>query len=156
MLCSNVCDDIKASMTLEERGGKAYLNTADKEEAFFDAKFLFRPFKWRMNHQDANSIKNTHANETETMTVTDSWWDGEEDEQGRRRRSEGHRTASWTSADPTDSHCHASITHVLLTHHSLLMKTDGDFQISTNRMIKSEAIVATVIITVIHERHRHL
>lgn len=45
---------------------------------------------------------------------------------------------------------------VLLTHHSLLMKTDGDFQISTNRMIKSEAIVATVIITVIHERHRHL
>lgn len=57
---------------------------------------------------------------------------------------------------PTDSHCHASITHVLLTHHSLLMKTDGDFQISTNRMKKSEAIVATVIITVIHERHRHL
>lgn len=36
------------------------------------------------------------------------------------------------------------------------MKTDGDFQISTNRMIKSEAIVATVIIPVIHERHRHL
>lgn len=45
MLCSNVCDDIKASMTLEERAGKAYLDTADKEEAFFDAKFLFRPFK---------------------------------------------------------------------------------------------------------------
>lgn len=41
-----VSDDIKASMTLEERGGKAYLNTADEEEAFSDADtFLFWPFK---------------------------------------------------------------------------------------------------------------
>lgn len=41
-LFSSVSDDVKASLTLEERGGKAYLNTADKEEAFFDADtFLF-------------------------------------------------------------------------------------------------------------------
>lgn len=46
-LFNSVSDDIKASMTLEERGGKAYLNMADKEEAFLmQTHFYFgKPFK---------------------------------------------------------------------------------------------------------------
>lgn len=39
-----VSDDIKALMTLEERGGKTYLNTADKEELFLmQTHFYFGP-----------------------------------------------------------------------------------------------------------------